>query len=110
MPPALIFFPASLTHLEVCHVFVALLGASVIRQLNIPEAGQLVHQEGVLFDHRVEDVLQPEIGRACITITSDISHLKAHLPNTVVPAAYPSSSGLINAPALFWWRIMQVFK
>lgn len=45
-------------HLEVRHVFVALLRAGVIRQLNIPEAGQLVHQERVLLDHSIEDVLQ----------------------------------------------------
>lgn len=44
-------------HLEVRHVFVALLRARVVRQLYIPEAGQLVDQEGVLLDHRIEDVL-----------------------------------------------------
>lgn len=45
-------------HLEVRHVFVALLRAGVVRQLHVPEAGQLVDQEGVLFDHRIEDVLR----------------------------------------------------
>lgn len=50
--------PSLLPHLEVGHVSVALLRACVIRQLDIPEAGQLVHQEGVLFDHSIKDVLQ----------------------------------------------------
>lgn len=45
-------------HLEVRHVFVALLRAGVVGQLDVPEARQLVNQERVLFDHRVEDVLQ----------------------------------------------------
>ena len=45
-------------HLKVRHVLVALLGAGVVGQLDVPEAGHLVNQEGVLFDHRVEDVLQ----------------------------------------------------
>lgn len=47
-------------HLEVRHVFVALLRAGVVRQLYIPEAGQLVDQEGVLLDHRIEDVLHTQ--------------------------------------------------
>lgn len=45
-------------YLEVGHLGVALLGASVIRQLNVPEAGQLVHQDRVLLYEGVEDVLR----------------------------------------------------
>lgn len=29
----------------------------MVRQLHIPEAGQLIHEEGVLFDDGVENVL-----------------------------------------------------
>ena len=47
-------------HLEVRHLGVALLGASVIRQLNVPEAGQLVDQDRVLLDEGVEDVLHTD--------------------------------------------------
>lgn len=48
------------TRLEIRHVFVALLRARVIRQLNVPEAGQLMDQERILFDDSVEDVLQTQ--------------------------------------------------
>lgn len=44
-------------YLEVGHLCVALLRASMIRQLNVPEAGQLVHQNRVLLYEGIEDVL-----------------------------------------------------
>ena len=47
-------------YLEVRHLGVALLGASVIGQLNVPEAGQLVDQDRVLLDEGVEDVLHTD--------------------------------------------------
>lgn len=47
-------------YLEVWHLGVALLRASVIRQLDVPEAGQLVHQDRVLLYEGVEDVLQTD--------------------------------------------------
>lgn len=46
------------TYLKVRHIFVALLWAGVVWQLHIPEAGQLVDQERVLLDHRIENVLR----------------------------------------------------
>lgn len=45
------------THLQVRHVFVALLGAGVVGQLHVPKARELMNQEWVLFDHSIEDVL-----------------------------------------------------
>ena len=45
------------SYLEVGHLRVALLGARVVRQLDVPEAGKLVHQDGVLLNEGVEDVL-----------------------------------------------------
>lgn len=45
-------------HLQVRHLGVALFGARVVRQLDVPEAGQLVNQDGVLLDEGVEDVLR----------------------------------------------------
>lgn len=44
-------------YLEVGHLGVALLGSSVIGQLDVPEAGQLVDQDRVLLYEGVEDVL-----------------------------------------------------
>ncbi len=32
----------------------------MVGQLHVPEAGQLVNQERVLFDHSIEDVLQTD--------------------------------------------------
>ena len=29
----------------------------MVRQLHVPEAGQLIHEEGVLFDDSIENVL-----------------------------------------------------
>lgn len=72
--------PSLLPHLEVGHVSVALLGARVIRQLDVPEAGQLVHQEGVLFDHSVKDVLQS---------TRPTSHIPLHQLQTDLAALMP---------------------
>jgi hypothetical protein len=46
-----------MSYLEVRHLRVALLGARVVRQLDVPEAGELVDQDGVLLDEGVEDVL-----------------------------------------------------
>ncbi len=44
-------------YLEVRHLRVALLRAGVVGQLDVPEAGQLVHQDGVLLYEGIEDVL-----------------------------------------------------
>lgn len=44
-------------YLEVRHLGVALLRASVVGQLNVPETRQLVHQDWVLLDEGIEDVL-----------------------------------------------------
>lgn len=44
-------------YLQIRHVPVALLRAGVVRQLHIPETGELIHEEGVLFDDGVENIL-----------------------------------------------------
>lgn len=44
-------------YLQIRHVSVALLRAGVVRQLHVPEAGELIHEEGVLLDDGVENVL-----------------------------------------------------
>lgn len=44
-------------YLEVRHLGVALLRASMIRQLDVPETGQLVDQDRVLLYEGIEDVL-----------------------------------------------------
>ena len=59
------------SYLEVRHILVALLGAGVVGELDVPEARHLVDQEGVLLDHRVEDVLQGgrrESVRVCVRV------------------------------------------
>lgn len=50
----------SRSHLQVGHIFVALFGTGVVRQLDVPEARQLMNQERVLFDHCVKDILQTQ--------------------------------------------------
>lgn len=75
-----VFSLAFSSHLEVGHVSVALLRACVIRQLDVPEAGQLVHQEGVLFDHSVEDILQS---------ARPTSHIPLHQLQTDLAALSP---------------------
>lgn len=52
----------SRVYLQIRHVSVALLGAGVVRQLHVPEAGELIHEEGVLFDNGVENVLGIKAG------------------------------------------------
>lgn len=65
-------------HLEVGHLGVALLGASVVRQLNVPEAGQLVHQHRVLLDEGVEDVLWTDNKQAELP---SLRRVDTHLPD-----------------------------
>lgn len=50
--------PPTPPYLQVGHLGVALLRASVVGQLDVPEARQLVDQHRVLLDEGVEDVLQ----------------------------------------------------
>lgn len=58
-------------YLQIRHISVALLRAGVVRQLHVPEAGELIHEEGVLFDDGVENILGKEArdtvkrGRGC---------------------------------------------
>lgn len=76
--------PSLLPYLEVRHISVALLRARVIRQLDVPEAGQLVHQEGVLFDHGVKDVLRSTRPTSRIPLHQLQTDLAALLPPTVL--------------------------
>lgn len=45
------------SYLQIRHLSVALLRPRVVRQLHVPEARQLVHQDGVLLYEGIKDVL-----------------------------------------------------
>jgi len=67
-----------LSHLKVRYILVAFLRACVVGELHVPEAGHLVDQEGVLFDHSVEDVLQwARREGVCVSINSDFKSRQA---------------------------------
>ena len=57
----------------------------MVRQLHVPEAGQLIHEEGVLFDDSVENVLgdkkqsTSQTGSACDAGSQGMTSLLCNL-------------------------------
>lgn len=61
----------------------------MVRQLHIPEAGELVHKEGVLFDDGIENILGDESQR------HSQDNRMVQLSNLAVKALHPPVIGLL---------------